>query len=728
VVRLPTVGGDSGNWGTILNGFLEQEHDADGTHGTITPTDIKAQGPWVDVRNYASINAAVAAIGATETTLLIPNAQTLITSLTIPSTLTLKILKGGSIVKASTYTLTINGPFEAGLYQVFSGFSAGDVTFGTGYIKEVYPQWWLTNTTPGTTDMGVAFASAAAAVKGKGIPVSIPPGAYYSTGQMDVSAHYCKIHGSGSGSVYITYNGTDYFIKGLTPAAVGTGYFWTEIKGMTIICGASAIGAIKLGDPTAVYSNDTWYYGVTLDDLHISGASQAGSIGLNLTQIGKLNQTRVHVSNFDINMNHHLVVESKIDDLRSSGAVSKEVHIDTLSGAGDSADDTKYSNIRWTGLLSGVTAVDIGVIGNIHFDNIFFEGATAAAVTNLFKIAGGANISYRDIHIGGNLTATNFWNITDPNQIVIENAYYGDTTVGRFGTSEGAVSITYTNPTNYTTTKDYGKVRLINCAYLINSLFAPYPGVQIFSSGITNNGLHAYNRPITGQPFSWARQILNLQGKAFMPEGNFVFSAWHGQTFHGDGSVTIVADTDCSGGYGLSLPAGKQIGPKFAYPSEIMLGDYEIIVRMKAASGTPDATITILVDDTIKHYNTFAISTTMATYSYRTTLVAGDIGSGTTVSFDLISGASVAIIIDYIAVRPFFNDIVISSYTAPAANAAYDGLGNRIIFRSAAPVAGVWNVGDICFNTAPAANNTPGWVCTTAGTPGTWKAMANLGS
>ena len=32
--RLPTVGGDSGNWGTVLNDYLQVEHNADGTHKT----------------------------------------------------------------------------------------------------------------------------------------------------------------------------------------------------------------------------------------------------------------------------------------------------------------------------------------------------------------------------------------------------------------------------------------------------------------------------------------------------------------------------------------------------------------------------------------------------------------------------------------------------------------------------------------------------------------------
>jgi hypothetical protein len=45
---------------------------------------------------------------------------------------------------------------------------------------------------------------------------------------------------------------------------------------------------------------------------------------------------------------------------------------------------------------------------------------------------------------------------------------------------------------------------------------------------------------------------------------------------------------------------------------------------------------------------------------------------------------------------------------------------------TAAPTTGTWKQGDIVVNTTPSAGGTPGWVCTTAGTPGTWKAMANV--
>jgi hypothetical protein len=34
MARLPTVGGDSGDWGTVLNEYLQVEHNNDGTHKT----------------------------------------------------------------------------------------------------------------------------------------------------------------------------------------------------------------------------------------------------------------------------------------------------------------------------------------------------------------------------------------------------------------------------------------------------------------------------------------------------------------------------------------------------------------------------------------------------------------------------------------------------------------------------------------------------------------------
>lgn len=47
-------------------------------------------------------------------------------------------------------------------------------------------------------------------------------------------------------------------------------------------------------------------------------------------------------------------------------------------------------------------------------------------------------------------------------------------------------------------------------------------------------------------------------------------------------------------------------------------------------------------------------------------------------------------------------------------------------YRSASPTSGTWRVGDIVYNTSPAASGVIGWVCVTAGTPGSWKSFGNI--
>jgi len=69
-------------------------------------------------------------------------------------------------------------------------------------------------------------------------------------------------------------------------------------------------------------------------------------------------------------------------------------------------------------------------------------------------------------------------------------------------------------------------------------------------------------------------------------------------------------------------------------------------------------------------------------------------------------------------------------FNTHAVGVGYPGVdlngARSIIFGSAAPSAATWRQGDICFNTGAAAEGTVGWVCTTAGTPGTWKAFGTI--
>jgi hypothetical protein len=54
--------------------------------------------------------------------------------------------------------------------------------------------------------------------------------------------------------------------------------------------------------------------------------------------------------------------------------------------------------------------------------------------------------------------------------------------------------------------------------------------------------------------------------------------------------------------------------------------------------------------------------------------------------------------------------------------------GRRHNTLTAAPTTGEWARGDIVYNRSPSAGGNVGWICVTAGTPGTWKAFGSIAS
>ncbi len=85
----------------------------------------------------------------------------------------IKIEKGGSI--ANTTAFTINAPFEAGLYQAFSG--PGAVTFGPASVNEAYPEWFGA-AVGGSIDCASAIRAAISSVGPSGGQVRLQTGKY----------------------------------------------------------------------------------------------------------------------------------------------------------------------------------------------------------------------------------------------------------------------------------------------------------------------------------------------------------------------------------------------------------------------------------------------------------------------------------------------------------------------------------------------------------------------
>ena len=53
---------------------------------------------------------------------------------------------------------------------------------------------------------------------------------------------------------------------------------------------------------------------------------------------------------------------------------------------------------------------------------------------------------------------------------------------------------------------------------------------------------------------------------------------------------------------------------------------------------------------------------------------------------------------------------------------------NSITWGATSPSTGTWAQGDICWNTGASGGGSPGWICSAAGTSGTWKTLANVGA
>lgn len=185
--------------GKTVNDVFDGGYDV-----TVKSSDIISKGPWVDVRAYASFSAAIDAIGLSNATLLIPNEQVVSANKTVPSNVDLQFVNPGRLSINAGVTVTINGSFNAGLYQIFSG--AGSVVFGS--VKEVYPQWWGAKG-DGTTDNTTAITAAYNATP-DGAILRFVQGGWMFTG-LNITKNI-GIVGSGTGTVLIN-TGTGYALS-----------------------------------------------------------------------------------------------------------------------------------------------------------------------------------------------------------------------------------------------------------------------------------------------------------------------------------------------------------------------------------------------------------------------------------------------------------------------------------------------------------------------------------
>ena len=101
---------------------------------------------------------------------------------------------GARLAVGNGITVTINGPFEVGLAQAFVCTGTGKVVFGTGSVKEVYPEWWGVD---GTADE-VQIQKANDAIVDSGSPgmLSLSSKTYTMAAGVTINVGYVSIKGN----------------------------------------------------------------------------------------------------------------------------------------------------------------------------------------------------------------------------------------------------------------------------------------------------------------------------------------------------------------------------------------------------------------------------------------------------------------------------------------------------------------------------------------------------
>lgn len=300
---------------------------------TMTKTDYEVDVAKIygsGVKTATTLNTAISQVGSTNKMILIlsPGAWTIDVDVTVPSNIALKIPAGALLTVSAAKALTINGPFEAAPYKVFSG--SGTVTFGDGYVKEAYPQWW------GFSESETAVNNASYLTKALASHdnILIPKGSY-NVDQINITT------------------------RGKTIS--GTGVYSTEL-----IKSASDTSNNILLNVTP----DATPYDFTLRDIRITGQSAADSNTGVYIKGGKTGSLRnVYFTKLQTCLSLEATINMTFDTLMYS------VYTNGLIGT-DYVNDCKFSNMLFFDGNSTYSAIALNTtnFGMCHFDSIVTEG------------------------------------------------------------------------------------------------------------------------------------------------------------------------------------------------------------------------------------------------------------------------------------------------------------------------------------------------------------------
>jgi hypothetical protein len=237
----------------------------------------------VDGSKFTTLAEALAAVNNPGTILISSSAGIVPVTMnaTVPPGITLAVENGAKLAIATGVRLTIQGPFQAGYYQVFTYTGSGIVAFGTGapIAQTVYPNWF-----PGD-DVGAQVNNAYAALPlvtessfGNGAqPTGIISLAGYSgevrlSTTISLASRRVSLIGPGSNNLTLLCQIDGDCIR-IYDNHFGNLYNGMAVKGFQLAAGAGA-GA----ESVAIHSGGIWQ--LHLSDLVVRDFKGTSAIGI----------------------------------------------------------------------------------------------------------------------------------------------------------------------------------------------------------------------------------------------------------------------------------------------------------------------------------------------------------------------------------------------------------------------------------------------------------------
>jgi hypothetical protein len=423
---------------------------------------------------------------------------------------------------------------------------------------------------------------------------------------------------------------------------------------------------------------------------------------------------------------------------------------------------------NWT--MTGLT-VDGNYTAYTPVDNtqtpwgVLLESSTNVTIQN--------NVFKRLFRIGicvGHLSTTECKNIVINNNVIHDIGYATDPTVG-FGNGVAILSASNVKVTNnwvYNITGNTTGTSGINCepgngTYVCSDIEIAFnkvtncddcPGIGLyqatdFSSDRSNINIHNNTIKVTGtgpgikcEQFGYTyirdNYLEQTQGiivkrykanKAFI-EGNEILQVTTGG--YGirvqDGIASVVVDRNR-----IRNVDGVAISVDM-FDFEAALSTKDCLIQNNVMTGIADIGIAFSAGNFVISGNTLNGCAITSTDYYIASIAGGSAQSvNGYIGENTMSSSSGALTAFINAEGDLMNNVQIgtNSYVGPTlptmkTNTFNIGGRNPGVFMDILPAAGTWQVGDIIWKATPAASGFIGWVCTTGGTPGTWKQFGTI--